>query len=98
MDMKNLSFSEKEEDQCKELEEEEEEKGKDGLLDCLLLVQSDLSFLIHQVIAISLLMICLFLEKMISKTRITSCSMYFTTSMKILLNLCFIHLLQVLIM
>ena len=74
LDMKNLGFSEKEEDRCKEVEEEEEEE-KDGLLDCLLLVQSDLSSLIHQVTAISLLTICLFLEKMISKTRIASCSM-----------------------
>ena len=72
LDMKNLSFSEKE-DWCKEVEEEEEEK--DGLLNCLLLVQSDLSSVIHQVIAISLLTICLFLEKIISKTRIASCSM-----------------------
>ena len=94
LDMKNLNFSKKEEDRCKEVEEEEEE---DGSLDRLLLVQSDLSSLIHQVTAISLLMICLFLEKMISKTRIASCSMYFTTLMKILLNLCFICLLQVLI-
>ena len=74
LDMKNLGFSEKEEDRCKEVEEEEEEE-KDGLHDCLLLVQSDLSSLIHQVTAISLLTICLFLEKMISKTRIASCSM-----------------------
>ena len=72
LDMKNLSFSEKE-DWCKEVEEEEEEK--DGLLNCLLLVQSDLFSLIHQVTTISLLTICLFLEKMILKTRIVSCSM-----------------------
>ena len=95
LDMKNLSFSKKEEDQCKEVEEEEEEE--DGSLDRLLLIQSNLSSLIHQVTTISLLTICLFLEKMISKTRITSCSMYFTNLMKILLNLCFIRLLQVLI-
>ena len=72
LDMKNISFSEKE-DWCKEVEEEEEEK--DGLLNCLLLVQSDLFSLIHQVTTISLLTICLFLEKMILKTRIVSCSM-----------------------
>ena len=64
LDMKNLGFSEKEEDRCKEVEEEEE---KDGLLDCLLLVQSDLSSLIHQVTAISLLTICLFTRKWFRK-------------------------------
>ena len=36
LDMKNLSFSKKEEDQCKEVEEEEEEE--DGSLDRLLLI------------------------------------------------------------
>ena len=72
LDMKNLSFSKKEEDQCEEVEEEEEE---DGSLNRLLLVQSNLSSLIHQVTTISLLTICLFLEKMISKIRIASCSM-----------------------
>ena len=90
LDMKNLSFLEKEKDRCKEVEEEY------GSLDRLLLVLSDLFSLIHQVTSISLLTICLFLEKMISKTRIASYSMYFTISMKNLLNLCFIRLLQVL--
>ena len=47
---KHLRFSEKEEDRCKEVEEEKE----DGLLDRLLLVQSDLSFLVHQVTTLSL--------------------------------------------
>ncbi|KAM3747522.1 hypothetical protein ACB098_05G040800 [Castanea mollissima] len=42
---KDLRFSEKEEDRCKEVEDEEE----DGSLDRLLLVQSDLSSLVHQV-------------------------------------------------
>ena len=68
LDMKKgLRFSEKEEDRCKEVEEEEE----DGLLDRLLLVQSDLSSLVHQVstLSLSLLTICLFLEKMISNNK-----------------------------
>ena len=44
LDMKkDLRFSKKEEDHCKEVEEEEE----DGSLDRLLLVQSDLSSLVH---------------------------------------------------
>ena len=47
---KDLRFSEKEEDRCKEMEEEEE----DGSLDRLLLVQSDLSSLVHQVTSLFL--------------------------------------------
>ena len=47
---KDLRFSKKEEDRCKEVEEEEE----DGSLDRLLLVQSDLSSLVHQVTTLSL--------------------------------------------
>ena len=51
LDMKkDPRFSEKEEDRCKEVEEEEE----DGSLDRLLLVQSDLSSLVHQVTTLSL--------------------------------------------
>ena len=49
--MKNdLRFFGKEEDQCKEVEEEEEY----GSLDRLLLVQFDLSSLVHQVTTLSL--------------------------------------------
>ena len=68
---KDPRFSEKEEDRWKEVEEEEE----DGSLDRLLLVQSDLSSLVHQVttlslsLSLSLLTICLFLEKMISNNK-----------------------------
>ena len=47
---KDLRFSEKEEDWCKEVEEEDE----DGSLNYLLLVLSDLSSLIHQVTTLSL--------------------------------------------
>ena len=47
---KDLRFSEKEEDRCKEVEEEEE----DGSLDRLLLIQSDFSSLVHQVTTLSL--------------------------------------------
>ena len=47
---KDLRFSGKEEDQCKEVEEEEEY----GSLDRLLLVQFDLSSLVHQVTTLSL--------------------------------------------
>ena len=68
LDMKKgLRFSEKEEDRCKGVEEEEE----DGSLDRLLLVQSDLSSLVHQVItlSLSLLTICLFFKKMISNNK-----------------------------
>ena len=51
LDMKkDLRFSEKEEDRFKGVEEEEE----DGSLDRLLLVQSDLSSLVHQVTTFSL--------------------------------------------
>ena len=70
LDMKKgLRFSEKEEDRCKGVEEEEGEE--DGSLDRLLLVQSDLSSLVHQVttLSLSLLTICLFLEKMISNNK-----------------------------
>ena len=49
LDMKkDLRFSEKEEDRYKGVEEEE-----DGSLDRLLLVQSDLSSLVHQVTTLS---------------------------------------------
>ena len=66
---KGLRFSEKEEDRCEGVEEEEGEE--DGSLDRLLLVQSDLSSLVHQVItlSLSLLTICLFFKKMISNNK-----------------------------
>ena len=86
-------FSEKEEDRCKEVEEVEKE---DGSLDRLLLVQSDLASLIHQVTTISLLTIRLFLEKMISKTK--DCILlyvFYNVDEKNLLNLSFIRRMQV---
>ena len=86
-------FSEKEEDRCKEVEEVEKE---DGSLDRLLLVQSDLASLIHQVTTISLLTIRLFLEKMILKTK--DCILlyvFYNVDEKNLLNLSFIRRMQV---